>query len=159
MIINSLIKIHNRAQLIKAFLNNRYFFGYCIALCPQGNAANHLSFVEFDGNVLSMYPSLKFTALCCIVNFFFIIPADFALFWQKRRSKNNICYWSFFNSSLLKVPYPQFLPTSIYTERRGQRGFILLNILRPNWGSRTLLARGSTNWANCSTVAFFPCPR
>lgn len=84
MIINSLIKKHNRAQLIKAFLNNRYFFGYCIALCPQGNAANHLSFVEFDGNVLSMYPSLKFTALCCIVNFFFIIPADFALFWEKQ---------------------------------------------------------------------------
>lgn len=143
--INSLIKIHNRAQLIKAFLNNRYFFGYCIVLCLQGNAANHLSFVEFDGNVLSMYPSLKFTALCCIVNFFLQSQQILPFSGKNGAQKTIYAIEFFFNQSLLKEPYPQFLPTSIYTEKRGQRGFILLNILRPNCGSRTLLARWLTN--------------
>ena len=108
MIINSLIKIHNRAQLIKAFLNNRYFFGYCIALCPQGNAANHLSFVEFDGNVLSMYPSLKFTALCCIVNFFCYNPSRFCAFLAKTALKKQYMLLKFFQL----VSFKSTLPTA-----------------------------------------------
>lgn len=159
MIINSLIKIHNRAQLIKAFLNNRYFFWllHCSVSTRKCRQPFVLRWIWWECFINVSLTEIYCTLLHC--EFFFYNPSRFCAFLAKRRSKNNICYWSFFNSSLLKVPYPQLLPTSIYTARRGQRGFILLNILRPNWGSRTLLARWSTNWANCSTVAFFPCPR